>query len=74
MDEQLQALTDHLARLASAPAEVWAEVALPVAVAINALNAATGEAAPHAEATDHPVVLARQLSAALRRRRVLAAA
>ena len=74
MDEQLQAFSEHLAHLTTAPAGVWRHVALPVAVAINALNAAAGIDAPRAEATDAPVLLARQFDAALRRRRTLATA
>lgn len=75
MDEQLETFAEHLADLTTAPTDVWAHLALPVAVAINALNAAAGaDDAPVAEPTDAPVVLARQLDAARRRRRTLATA
>lgn len=74
MDEQLQDLSHHLATLTTAPADVWQHVALPVAVAINALNAAAGADAPLADPTDAPVLLARQFDAALRRRRTVALA
>ena len=75
MEEQLDAFATQLAELVAAPAEVWNVMALPVAVAVNALNQAAGRVdAPLAQATDHPVLLARQFAAAMASRRSFALA
>lgn len=75
LEAQLETLTRHVADLESAAPEVWAAVALPLAAAVNALNRAAGaEHAGFATEADAPVLLARQLTHALRRRKELAAA